>query len=654
MWVLLAATSMAADTLPVERVRFYETGVAWFERSGTVRTSTDLRLPRSHLDDALKSLVVLGGGAEVQSVTFPAAVSDRAARTLAGLPAETPASYGEGLQALVGGPVAVRTRRGPRHQGTLLSVDAVPQVGGTEGPRALDVPAWALGLLTPEGALLRILTPDVAEVRSLAPDQQWRLEQAGRSFAASRSNKPHGLRVDLTRGGSLAVGYLAEAPVWRTNYRIVADAEGGARLQAWALIHNDTDEDWSNVTVEVANGQPRSFLYPMAAPRYLRRPLETPTTPMSTVPQLAALTPDSLWDEEEAIGVGGLSMSASGYGSGGGTFGAKSGGGIGSAPADLRRAEPVDTPTQFVVRVADPVDLPAHHSALVPLGMDALTTERAVALTPDSQHPRTAVWMANTTGRTLPDGVVTVLAGGGFSGETVLARTKPDERQMLLVGEELDVDVDRSRSESPARPTTVRWNIDDMRWSVTEARDQRTTLAIRNRSGRPRALWSAFRIGPASAVEGDVRTEVDPQRGWTWVVSEAPPGPSTATVVVAATHTQTLGADAISGARYRDWADRELADPAELRRAAGLSDRLAELRGTDEDLASRTRRLTETRERLRRDLEAAKGGATRQLTRRLTSLEADIQRFGERRASLEAEQEDVLTELHALLDGLTT
>jgi hypothetical protein len=47
-------------------------------------------------------------------------------------------------------------------------------------------------------------------------------------------------------------------------------------LQGWALLHNDTDEDWRGGRVELVNGRPDSFLFPVAAPRYARRELVPP------------------------------------------------------------------------------------------------------------------------------------------------------------------------------------------------------------------------------------------------------------------------------------------------------------------------------------------------------------------------------------------
>ena len=54
----------------------------------------------------------------------------------------------------------------------------------------------------------------------------------------------------------MTLGYVAETPVWRTTYRLVLDDTGKSGvLEGWALIHNDTDEDWRGVRVELANGR---------------------------------------------------------------------------------------------------------------------------------------------------------------------------------------------------------------------------------------------------------------------------------------------------------------------------------------------------------------------------------------------------------------
>lgn len=123
----------------------------------------------------------------------------------------------------------------------------------------------------------------------------------------------------------MTLGYIAETPTWRTTYRLLLeDAGDKGVLQSWALLHNDTDEDWSKVRVQLVNGRPGSFLFPLAAPRHTRRELATPEHELSTIPQLLDQTPDAIWGDHAEIGLG--SIGTIGHGAGTGT-----GSGYGSA-----------------------------------------------------------------------------------------------------------------------------------------------------------------------------------------------------------------------------------------------------------------------------------------------------------------------------------
>src|SRR5437868_14268688 len=79
----------AVSILPLKSVRLYETGVGYFERSGNIGAdNSGLPLPAGHLDDALKTLVVLSqdATARVHGISFPSSVSKGMGRALAGLP----------------------------------------------------------------------------------------------------------------------------------------------------------------------------------------------------------------------------------------------------------------------------------------------------------------------------------------------------------------------------------------------------------------------------------------------------------------------------------------------------------------------------------------------------------------------------------------
>src|SRR5690606_18428254 len=167
-----------------------------------------------------------------------------------------------------------------------------------------------LTLLTDQGGLRRLELPDVQSVRATDPAVIERLKAA--FVPNNRSNHRDELRVETTQGRPITLGYVAEAPLWRASYRLVL-GQTDAVLQGWALVHNDTDEAWHGVAIELVNGQPDSFLFPLAAPRYAERRLVTPETHLPSAPQLSHQSADSMWDEGEVgggvgygVGLGGV------------------------------------------------------------------------------------------------------------------------------------------------------------------------------------------------------------------------------------------------------------------------------------------------------------------------------------------------------------
>src|SRR5207237_10604263 len=75
------------------------------------------------------------------------------------------------------------------------------------------------------------------------------------------------------------VGYVVEAPVWKTSYRLAlppAGGEGKPRLQGWAVVENTTDEDWQGVRVALISGRPISFKMDLYQPLYVPRPTVEP------------------------------------------------------------------------------------------------------------------------------------------------------------------------------------------------------------------------------------------------------------------------------------------------------------------------------------------------------------------------------------------
>ncbi len=75
----------------------------------------------------------------------------------------------------------------------------------------------------------------------------------------------------------LAVGYVAETPVWRPSYRVVFDQTGKAELQSWGIIENLSGENWDNVELVLVAGAPLAFQSNLGQPVTPPRPLVSDT-----------------------------------------------------------------------------------------------------------------------------------------------------------------------------------------------------------------------------------------------------------------------------------------------------------------------------------------------------------------------------------------
>jgi len=532
------------SVLPLHTLRLYETGVGYFERTGSVPRADQagLPVPAGHLDDALKTLVILSAGGKVQvdGIEFGSSLSHGMARAMAGLPLEDdgPITYEALLSSLKGSRVAVHTPRAVL-TGRLVNVDTIavgddgPDKGKSE-PKEAPVhkpPRLRLTVLTDHAEVVHVDGNDVESVRPTDPAQAARLDAALEALLAHGAASHHDLRLLGTPGAQVTLGYIAETPVWRTTYRMVSGKDPGhATLQAWALLHNDTDEDWQSVQVELVNGRPDSFLFPLAAPRYGRRTLVTPENELSTVPQLMGRTADTLWGDHvgDSFGAGGLGMSGVGEGGGGSgegiglgsisTIGHGAGTGVDGSSllavgdlAQVAQAKGVEAGALFVYRMPSPVALRAHASALVPFLQQSVEAEPIAWLDSPGALARAAIRFVNDTQQTLPPGTMAFFSDGGFSGESAIDRMRPAERRFLTFGADLDVEVTQAIQKTADEVQRVTFAGDDLKEHFIRTTDSDWT--VENRSGLPRTVYVGLTIDRNAKLIGADSLDFDVQSG---------------------------------------------------------------------------------------------------------------------------------------------
>jgi hypothetical protein len=79
------------------------------------------------------------------------------------------------------------------------------------------------------------------------------------------------LELPKDRVHHLAISYVTESPSWKPSYRLELNGEKPARLQAWAVVHNVSGEDWKDVAVGVGSTSALSFKYDLRSVHYVDR-----------------------------------------------------------------------------------------------------------------------------------------------------------------------------------------------------------------------------------------------------------------------------------------------------------------------------------------------------------------------------------------------
>ena len=531
------APKARSSNLPLKKMRLYESGVGYFERAGLVRPDArlDLLVPAAHVDDALKTMVVHSAGqASVESIEFDSVLSDGMARLQAGWDprSDDVLDHFTLLQGLRGSRVQVSTLAGETVSGRLIEVSKasvgetsagseVSQNGGKGAVKRQPLTTW-LVVLSDDSALRRFASRQVKNVRLLDAQLARRLRTAIRARSKLAAQNRRRLRVRASGDSALTLGYIAEVPIWRTSYRLVLEGQR-ASLQGWALIHNDTDEHWERIRAELVSGRPDSYLFPLAAPRYTRRPLAEPSETLASVPQLAEKTPDQMWGDhlggEEGYGtLGGGAVGAVGHGSGygrgsGRLVGVRSGKATESSElaignlAAIAPAAGTELGALFTYSLARPLALRAHSSALVPVLKAPVDHRRITWFASHDAQARSALRLRNTTRQTLPAGPIAIYEGGTFAGESALNRLKPGERQFLSFGRDLDIELERTRQKS--RDELKRLRYTKGRLVRHLVRHHTREYSISNRSGSGRQIYLRLDVVDNSSVQGADELDYD-------------------------------------------------------------------------------------------------------------------------------------------------
>ena len=470
---LLVSTARAEPVL--RRVVLSSGGVGQFEFEADVEGNAALNLdvPLAQVDDVLKSLVVDDPAGPSSGVRLPGRQPlAESFRTLPFKP-EAFASSEALLGSLVGEHIRI-PKTGV--QGSILAVSAVigNEAGGGGFPgRSVS---HRLTIATSDGIQSMILedTPDI-EFSSAALRSQ--IAQALDAIAAQRVQDRRTLVLQLAQGGRRHVrfGYVVQAPVWKTTYRITLQPDGAghesalgsARLQAFAVVENLSGRDWNNVSVVLTSGRPVLFHTPLYQAMMAERPEAPLDLGASLIPQLDEAEPAAAPQGTARFGIteGMLPPPAMAApppptippaempiqrppAHGRTIF-------VGETPEGPPPTEISQSVAQVEFRLAAPVTAPSGQSLLLPILDRSIPAERIALFqqASSSVHPLVALKLTNDSAGAMPPGLVTLFqrhndGSLGYVGDARIPAIEPGEDKLASFASDLGVTVDVQRNSS--------------------------------------------------------------------------------------------------------------------------------------------------------------------------------------------------------------
>src|SRR5215468_1813995 len=269
-----------AVTLPITRVVLFNSGVGYFSRSGEVEgdARVDLTFPETDINDLLKSMVLEDfNKGRISAVSYDS--REPITRTLASFAINLNGnpSFANILAQLRGERIEVAVSPTANNQpgkltGTIVGVEHQKVPAGNT-----TIDAEVLNMWCAEGVRAVKIT-DIQSLRFSNPIIESEFRRALETLALSHDNQKKAVQLHFAGEGKrkVQVGYVIEAPIWKTSYRLLLDEKEKPYLQGWAMVENPTDEDWSNVKMALVSGRPISFKMDLYNPLYINRPTVEP------------------------------------------------------------------------------------------------------------------------------------------------------------------------------------------------------------------------------------------------------------------------------------------------------------------------------------------------------------------------------------------
>ena len=477
-FALLITPSLRAQDeqpLPLKRVVLFSSSVGFFEHEGSVKDDKQIEFvfKTEDINDLLKSMVVQDrDGGLISAVNYGS--PDPLTRTLRTFTIDLTNSptLAEIFQQLRGQEVKLEIPA--QISGIVVGVE-VRQIPQGDGKFA---PAEVLNVRTKEG-LRSIRLDTISRTQFVSPKVDKEFQQALDLLASAHTSDQKKVKLDFRGKGErrVSMGYIQEAPVWKTSYRLVLSDDEAPFLQGWAIVENTTTQDWKDVNLTLVSGRPISFVMDLAQPLFMNRPLVVPESHASLSPKV--YDQDLAAREQESRAAGDNAVAGAGGFGGGGGLG-------GPAPRERTREEfrpfvtsviPVvdggggvprrkrinleqgvesaaigeDAGELFRYGIKAPVTLPRNESAMLPIVSAKVKGEKLAIYNPNvnAKHPLSGLKLTNSTELHLLQGPVTLFDGGEYAGDARIEDIAPGSTRLISYALDLETEiVEKSANES--------------------------------------------------------------------------------------------------------------------------------------------------------------------------------------------------------------
>jgi hypothetical protein len=623
----------ADQVLPVTRITLYRSGVASFERRGSVSGDADVKLKfdNAQVNDVLKSLVAvdLSGKGQVRGVSYGSSMPLSRRLESFGINLGDEPSMATLLGRLRGTEVRVGLPEGLIN-GTILGSEVREQAVGN-AQKTVSVPY--LNVVTAKG-IRSVSLHEARAVELVDESLQAELTKALTAIATQREERTRS--VDVGFGGTgereVAVIYTHEAPVWKVSYRVLLAGDKPTKLSGWAIVENTTDDDWTDVRLSLVSGRPVSFSMDLQEPLFAQRP-------WVAVPSVGGMAPRVYAEAIEAKDVnGGQAMNQVGR-----RLGAASRGQSVDAKREAEKSYPAAAPaaadgfsaprTQLhfsneTVNLADgvassatgaisgevfhydvstPTTIARQSSAMIPIVGSDIKTRRVSILSPGSsgqtRYPMRGMELTNSTDLQLLPGPIAVYDEGVYAGDSMIEQIGPGDTRLLSYATDLDlVVVSEDSGSSTVRKVRIVNGVFEQRTSAVQA----TTYKLRNKSEKTERLLiiehpklGAYKLAkdlkPVSETASLYRFE-----------KEIKPGERTDFVVTQETEgLTTVAFDSFDEREVLAWQQSGKLSPGALEAFREVGKRKGEINSLERrkaDLDAEWKRITDDQDRTRKNM----------------------------------------------------